>query len=116
MAPRNVSVYGNTAEVKLARLLEADGNICGSRRNMPGAGDLLVVGPAGQFIQLIEVKRTKQIPWRSTFGPAERQALLQTAAEYGARAAIVWWPDLKKDPIWLYEEKWPRIKGGDLPL
>jgi Holliday junction resolvase len=79
-------------------LLATEGWLCGSRRHIGGAGDILAVrcpwpSVASEIkqVQLIEVKSTTRSPW-VTFGPKDRQDLVDTALTYGAEPVLAWWP------------------------
>jgi gamma-glutamylcyclotransferase (GGCT)/AIG2-like uncharacterized protein YtfP len=54
---------------------------------------------------LIEVKSTSGSPWEH-FGPADRQALVETAEKHGVEAWLYWWPPRKS---------LQRIHSGDFP-
>lgn len=119
--PRGVR-QGNAVEVKVAKMLEAEGWIVGSRRHTGGAGDLLAVrrfyaksDPFGNVtdqdapfheVRLIEVKATTQVPWRSTFGPVVRQAMIEAAEKIGACPWLVWWPP-RGELKWISASDWP---------
>ena len=89
---------GNARELKVMDLLATEGWLCGSRRHIGGAGDILAVrcpwpSVASEIkqVQLIEVKSTTRSPW-VTFGPKDRQDLVDTALTYGAEPVLAWWP------------------------
>jgi hypothetical protein len=91
---------GNTRELRVMDMLAEEGWLCASRRHIGGAGDVLAIrsyvdiGSAkgeGIDARLIEVKSTAGGPWER-FGPADRQALVETAEEHGAEAWLYWWP------------------------
>ena len=104
---------GNARELKVMALLASEGWLCGSRRHIGGAGDILAVRQLeGYYIAtpealLIEVKATAEIPWRSTFGPADRQAMVETAKKYAADPWLYWWPP---------RGKLQRIHASDWPI
>jgi hypothetical protein len=111
---------GNTRELRVMDVLAEEGWLCASRRHIGGAGDVLAVrsfddpGSArgfGNDVRLIEVKSTSGGPWER-FGPADRQALVETAAKHGAEAWLYWWPpraELQRIPA----SDWPisRVKA-----
>ena len=94
---------GNARELKVMAVLASEGWLCASRRHIGGAGDILAIcterweatpyADAGEQMQamLIEVKSTTRNPWND-FGPADRQALVETAEKYGAVPWLYWWP------------------------
>jgi hypothetical protein len=94
---------GNARELKVMDLLASEGWLCASRRHIGGAGDILAIrewhdpeamgeAPAyGTDAMLIEVKSTTRSPW-VTFGPKDRQDLVDTALTYGAEPVLAWWP------------------------
>ena len=95
---------GNARELKVMAVLASEGWLCASRRHIGGAGDILAIRPWAHDgasrkavlyccdAMLIEVKATTEVPWRSTFGPADRQALVETAEKHGAVPWLYWWP------------------------
>jgi hypothetical protein len=94
---------GNTRELRVMDVLAEEGWLCASRRHIGGAGDVLAIrsyvdiGSAkgeGIDARLIEVKSTAGGPWER-FGPADRQALVETAERHGAEAWLYWWPPRK---------------------
>jgi len=94
---------GNARELKVMDLLASEGWLCASRRHIGGAGDILAVRryrdePPSEYglyetpeARLIEVKSTTRSPW-VTFGPKDRQDLVDTALTYGAEPVLAWWP------------------------
>lgn len=83
-----------------------------SRRHLEGPGDVLALPLAytGHRPLLVEVKSTTDYPWRSTWGPQERGALLLAADVYGAEAMLAWWPPgvgRASGPLWLPPTDWP---------
>jgi hypothetical protein len=93
-------------------VLAEEGWLCASRRHIGGAGDVLAIryytpSPYINEIDamLIEVKSTSGGPWER-FGPTDRQALIDTAENYGAEAWLYWWPPRKS---------LQRIHCGDFP-
>jgi len=108
---------GNARELRVMDVLAEEGWLCGSRRHIGGAGDILAVRTGGtntglpgrfQEVRLIEVKSTTRSPWVN-FLPADRQAMVETAAKYGAEPWLYWWPprrDLQRIPA----SDWPISK------
>jgi hypothetical protein len=97
---RPVTSFGDQRDVKIRKVLEDDGYCVGSRRKIPGPGDLLAVKALTNLrpligyhheVVLIEVKATQQSPWER-FSGAERAALAQEARTASATAAVAWWP------------------------
>jgi hypothetical protein len=100
-------------------VLVSEGWLCASRRHIGGAGDILAVrftpwepvlpyDHHGREVMLIEVKSTTRSPWVN-FLPADRQAMVETAARYGCEAWLYWWPprrDLQRIPT----SVWPIIR------
>jgi len=94
---------GNARELKVMAVLTDEGWLCASRRHIGGAGDILAIRaerwtqlditPAWTLskARLIEVKSTTRSPW-VTFGPKDRQDLVDTALTYGAEPVLAWWP------------------------
>jgi len=112
---------GNARELKVMDLLATEGWLCGSRRHIGGAGDILAVrcpwpSVASEIkqVQLIEVKSTTRSPWVN-FGQADRQAMVETAAKHGAEPWLYWWPprrDLQRIPA----SEWPPLRSSQLQL
>jgi len=107
---------GNARELKVMAVLADKGWLCASRRHIGGAGDILairqpyfdgVVRPAGTRVvaRLIEVKSTTRSPW-VTFGPADRQDLVDTAIRFGAEPLLAWWPPRGK-LRWIQASEFP---------
>jgi hypothetical protein len=107
-------------------VLADEGWLCGSRRHIGGAGDILAVRPfldsspladvlrpymdgAGMTkAMLIEVKSTAGGPWER-FGPQDRQGMVETAAAAGAEAWLYHWPargKLRRIP----SSEWPKAR------
>lgn len=103
----NYAARGNRRDVKVTDYLEGGGFTVGSRRHIPGPGDLLAVKyvALGEHeVLLLEVKSTTR-PYH-TFGPEDRRALSQLARSLGARAVLAWWPPRGVLGL-IYEEAWP---------
>lgn len=92
MRPRAQSA-GNDRDVKVRKVLEELGYTVGSRRHIPGAGDLIAVLPVllDHDVALVEVKSTAKGPWEH-FSPSERLELAETAADAGGTGYVAWWP------------------------
>jgi hypothetical protein len=93
-----VTSFGDQRDVKIRKVLEDMGFCVGSRRKIPGPGDLLAVrldalewSTESHEILLIEVKATQQSPWERFSGP-ERAALAAEARTIAATPAVAWWP------------------------
>ena len=103
---------GNTRELRGMDVLAAEGWLCASRRHIGGAGDILAIAPWPDpperiTARLIEVKSTARPPWQASgFGPADRQALVETALQYGAEPLLAWWPPRGK-LRWIGPSEWP---------
>jgi len=90
---------GNARELKVMAVLAEEGWLCASRRHIGGAGDILAnrlrpsTSHGWSYLEsvLIEAKSTTRNPWND-FGPADRQALVETAEKYGAVPWLYWWP------------------------
>jgi hypothetical protein len=106
----NTARKGNRAEGRTVKLLEAEGWTVGSRRHLPGPGDLLAVR-AGRRPRLIEVKGRKNL-WEG-FRRADRQEMIDYAIPRGLRAEVAWWPPRARAPRWISSEDLPRSPRGD---
>ena len=96
---------GNAVEVKVARLLDQEGWLVGSRRHIGGAGDLLAA--RGREVALIEVKSTAGGPYER-FGPAERAAMFAVRERRpNLLLALYWWPPKFEGPIVYDSSVWP---------
>jgi Holliday junction resolvase len=111
---------GNARELKVMAVLAEEGWLCASRRHIGGAGDVLAIKakrwtrfevPNPHMLDqamLIEVKSTTRNPWND-FGPADRQALVETAEKHGAEAWLYWWPPRK--PLQrIHSSEFPRAR------
>jgi Holliday junction resolvase len=74
-----------------------------------GSGDI-VAGKDGITL-LIQVKSTTDGPYK-TFGPAERQRIIEDADRAGWFAALLWWPPGRgvQDAELIPESDWPKLK------
>jgi len=112
---------GNARELKVMDVLATEGWLCASRRHIGGAGDILAVRlhTRGEDYdvceaQLIEVKSTTRSPWVN-FLPADRQAMVETAAQHGCEAWLYWWPPrrgLQRIPA----SEWPPLRNSQPQL
>ena len=98
--------------------LEDLGYLVSSRRHVGGAGDLLAIqGDVGVWFLdqgrplLIEVKTSARA--FSSFPPADRNALLETAHEYGCEPLLCWWPTEECGPFWIEASDWPEQEDTD---
>ena len=94
---------GLDRETRVAQLLEEQGYVCGSRRHIGGAGDILAVGLVAK--RLIEVKST--ITPYAHFLPADRAAMSALARSIDAVAELAWWPKRGKLRF-IAEDEWPK--------
>ena len=123
----NTARKGNSAEVYVARWLQARGWLVGSRRHIGGAGDLLAVWPGspGPFATpsktrpsvymqlfpgatwLLEVKACKEL-WQQ-FRREDRQAMRDTPLPPGGERLVVnvRGSGDKRELIWAPESAWP---------
>src|SRR6185436_8957965 len=106
---------GNARELAVMKVLASEGWLYASRRHIGGAGDILAVQPGafagGCDAMLIEVKSTTRSPWVN-FLPADRQAMVETAEQYGCEAWLYWWPprrDLQRIPA----SEWPPLRNPE---
>jgi Holliday junction resolvase len=100
------SSMGRNAEVDLVRdELEPDGWLCGSRRHIPGPGDVLAVR-TDRPPMLVEVKTTVRGPFRK-FPPVDREELKRVAEEAGAQAWLAWRPYPSDPWRWIASGEWP---------
>lgn len=92
----------------MAAVLRKQGYLVSSLRHEFGAGDLLAVSPNGHRDLLVEVKGTLDPPWRSTWGPKERQLMRVAESRWDVEPILAWWPPhLVGGPIWVPQEDWP---------
>jgi Holliday junction resolvase len=105
----NTTSKGSAAENRVASYLEDQGFVVGGRRHRRGGGDLIAVLWDEEFVVhevlLLEVKATKRSPWQ-TFGPKDRQELLETAEACGGRAVLAWVPTRTRLEL-IYSKDWP---------
>ena len=112
----NVS-KGLAGERRAWHALEDADYLVASRRHIGGAGDLLAVGEMtwdsvgweGVDVEtwpilLIEVKSSARA--FSSFPPADRTALLETAREYGCEPLLCWTPSAGTI-FYIPEDEWP---------
>jgi Holliday junction resolvase len=114
---------GNTRELRVMDVLAEEGWLCASRRHIGGAGDVLAIrsyvdiGSAkgeGIDAMLIEVKSTTRSPWVS-FGPKDRQELVDTAISFGAEPWLAWWPPRGK-LRWIAPSEFPPNPQPELDI
>jgi Holliday junction resolvase len=114
---------GNQRELRVMDVLAEEGWLCASRRHIGGAGDVLAVrsfddpGSArgfGNDVRLIEVKSTTRSPWVS-FGPKDRQELVDTAISFGAEPWLAWWPPRGK-LRWIAPSEFPPNPRPELEI
>ena len=90
--------------------LAADDWLCGSRRHIGGAGDVLAVRRMLDSPQLeamlTEVKTTAGGPYER-FGPKDRAALKAEAARVGAVPMLAWRPPRARAWTMLGIKHWP---------
>jgi len=120
---------GNTRELRVMGVLDGEGWLCGSRRHIPGAGDVLAVRAGNvpmldfrrgativrplEAALLIEVKSTAGGPYER-FGPAERRDLIETAERCGAEAWLYWWPP-RKQLERIHHSQFPTYRVSEKP-
>jgi len=113
---------GNARELAVMKVLVEEGWLCASRRHIGGAGDILAVrawawtpnGPATRHCldaMLIEVKSTARSPWVN-FGQADRQAMVETAEQYGCEAWLYYWPP-RGQLVRIPANEWPPLRRKD---
>lgn len=88
-------------------LLSQDYWVCRAAGSL-GDADLVALRDGSPAL-LVEVKSTAAGPFHS-FGPKDRADLSFAAKIAGARAVLCWWPP-RKDPMWIWEESWPAVRG-----
>lgn len=100
----NYAARGNKKDVRSRVLLEADGYVVGSRRHIPGPGDLLA-WKDGEETLLLEVKACTDL-WQN-FRRADRIEMLDYAAEHVLVPLIHWWKPRARTPEVIYSWDWP---------
>lgn len=106
----NTSRRGNSFEVELAKALEDQGALVGSRRRIAGVGDLLVYGPELGRVRLVEAKTTAGGPYER-FGRIERAIMISVCRDAGAEAWLAWRPPRASVVKWISSDEWPRQSG-----
>ena len=96
--------FGHRRERKIKALLEDQGWFVVRAPGSLGYADLGAL-QADQAPWLIEVKATAAGPFHS-FGPADRNALLEAAAKAGAEAMLAYWP-ANGELRWIRPAEWP---------
>jgi len=115
----NVS-KGLAGERRAWHALEDAGYLVASRRHIGGACDLVAIEIPHEWVEhgnwtaspiqvplLIEVK-TSTTPF-SSFPPADRNALLETAHEYGCEPLLCWTPSASTI-FYIPEDEWPNAE------
>jgi Holliday junction resolvase len=107
---------GTNRELAVMAVLADEGWLCGSRRHIGGAGDILAVNNRTGWpeVYLIEVKSTAGGPWER-FSPQDRQAMVETAAAAGAEAWLYHWPargKLRRIPSSEWPKAHPRLEDA----
>lgn len=100
----NSSRKGNTFDVAVAKQLEADGWTVGSRRHLPGPGDL-VATKNGERPRLIECKRGARSPFEN-FRQADRNEMRDYASSRSLVAELAWRKDRGR-LTFIDEAEWP---------
>jgi hypothetical protein len=114
------STFGTKRELQVAQIGKDLGYLVSSLRRTGGGGDQLwtppestlpPVWPASRKRKaLVEVKGTKDEPWRSSsFGPERRRELVATANAYGCEPLLCWWPP-NHGPFWVPMEDIPPLR------
>jgi hypothetical protein len=115
---------GTQYEQKAVTLGRGLGYHVSSTRHFGGAGDQLwtpgravyqaVLGDlayAGALLNslLIEVKATAEYPWRSSWGPADREAMVATSYEYGFEPMLLWYVVVagRMEAMFIPADEWP---------
>lgn len=88
-----MSSFGHNRERQIKRHLESEGYVVTRAPASLGTFDLMAAKPGD--LMLVEVKATAAGPFHG-FGPADREALIATAARAGATPVLAWWPKRKQ--------------------
>lgn len=100
----NTVAKGSRAENAVAREMETEGFVVGSRRHIGGSGDLLGIHADGRT-KLVEVKERKR-PYDG-FRPEDRQAMKETKAKLPPGAEL-WLANRRRGTTeWIAEADWP---------
>jgi hypothetical protein len=115
------STFGTKRELQAAQIGASLGYLVSSLRRTGGGGDQLWTPslptrqeswPYYLMPILLEVKGTKDEPWRSSsFGPERRRELIETADAYGCEPLLCWWPP-NHGPFWVPMEDLPNTTRG----
>jgi hypothetical protein len=100
----NYARRGNQKDVRSRELLEADGWVVGSRRHIPGPGDLFA-WKDGEVPVLIEVKACSNL-WQN-FRREAREELLAYCAAHHIIPLVHWWKPRARGPEVVPAEDWP---------
>jgi hypothetical protein len=100
----NTARKGNGFDVVVAKQLEAEGWTVGSRRHLPGPGDLLACRE-GERPRLIECKRGARSPFEN-FRQVDRNEMRDYAAVRGLVAELAWRKDRGRLEF-IDEASWP---------
>jgi hypothetical protein len=100
---------GNRTERAVTAELHRHGYIVGSLRHEGGPGDHLAWLPGSWRPRplLVETKGTLDLPWRSTWGPGDRDAMLSAGIDLDVEPILAWRPPGLGGIIWLPPEDWP---------
>lgn len=105
----NYARRGNEKDVRSRELLEIAGYVVGSRRHVPGPGDLVAVKIGTQTL-LVEVKACEHV-WQN-FRREDRQEMLRYCHDHGLLAVIHWWKPRARVPELIYPADWPMSEVG----
>jgi len=106
---RGDSIRGIQRERDLAAILRDEGWFVLRAAGSHGEADLIALH-AGREPRMIEVKSTTRSAFAG-FPPADRAHLIDSAAQAGAQAWLVWWPKRQK-PKWIPPGEWPPDRRG----
>lgn len=100
---------GLERERRVARALEDDGYLVGSRRHIGGAGDLLAAKlyPESGLLALLLIEVKSTIGPYDHFGPKDRRAMIRAADKVQADPLLYWWPKGGRLRI-IGREDWPK--------
>ena len=99
----NTARRGNAAELRVQKYHQEQGWVCGQRRHVGGAGDLLCVHPRYRN-RVLEVKATQR-PF-DHFGPKDRSELLELADRIDADPLLAWSPTPSRIVL-IPSSQWP---------
>lgn len=101
----NRAAKGNKAELASQDAFQRGGAVVGSRRHIPGPGDLLV-WKAGQATLLVEVKASGR-PF-ANFRREDRAAMKGYAEAHKLVPVLAWWAPGAKEHQLIHVEDWPK--------